>query len=104
MSSVKMKWMGEEATQKIKEKLEIRLETSVKRIVTLTKAELPRQTGALAESVDYRIDGLKGSWGSDLDYAADVEFGTRERAPDGTWRRVLNNNKNMIKETLKGNM
>lgn len=96
--------MGEEATQKIKDKLETRLDTSVKRIVDLTKAELPRQTGALAESVDYRINGLDASWGSDLDYAADVEFGTRDRAPDGTWRRVLNTNKNMIKETLKGNI
>lgn len=104
MSSVKMVWMGEEATNKFKEKLEVRLETSLKRIVTLTKAELPRQTGALAESVEYRINGLEGSWGSDIDYASDVEFGTRERAPDGTWRRVLNNNKNMIKETIKGNM
>ena len=102
--SIEFKWKGEEVTKLINQRLENRLETAVRRVVDQTKAELPRDTGRLADSVEYRMDGLKGYWGTDVEYASEVEFGTRERAPDGTWRRVTEQSKPMIKETLKGNM
>ena len=105
MGSIDLKWMGEEARADIMKRLDIRLETAVKRVADATKAQLPRDTGTLAESVETIVeDGkLKAYWGTDVEYASDVEFGTRKQAPDGTWRRVTEESKPMIKNTLTGN-
>ena len=105
MGSIDLKWMGEEARVDIMKRLDTRLETAVKRVADATKAQLPRDTGTLAESVETIVeDGkLKAYWGTDIEYASAVEFGTRDRPPDGTWRRVTEESKPMIKDTLMGN-
>lgn len=101
MSQVKLKWMGEEVYNKIKLRLGLNLKDAVTHVAEKTRAELPRQTGALAASVGVKGRGHTAWWGSDLDYASEVEFGTRDRPPDGTWRRVLEREKQKMVEELK---
>ena len=99
---VDAKWRGDEASKAIKDRLHSRLEKSLQLLVNETKIQLPVLTGKLRDSVQYNIDGLRGSWGSDVEYASAVEFGEEGRSPDGTWRRVTEQNKGNIKEILKG--
>ena len=101
MSKIDLKWMGEQASNKIKVRLGLNLKDAVTHVAERTRAQLPRQTGALAESVGVKGRGLQAWWGSDLEYASDVEFGTRERAPDGTWRRVLEQEKKTMVDIIK---
>lgn len=99
---IKVEWFGDKVSKDIKDRLSARLSVGLSKIVEETKAELPRQTGNLAESVRYSVTGLDGKWGTDVEYASEVEFGTEDRAPDGTWRRVMDRNKGPLKDILVG--
>lgn len=102
--SIEMKWMGEEVSEKIKRELEVSLGVAVSVVAKRTSSQLPKQSGALASSVKYYITKneyeIIAYWGSDLPYASEVEFGTRDRAPNGTWRRVIEFSKPEIRNFL----
>lgn len=97
-----IKWMGDKVKEKIEKRLASRLKKAVRNVSKETAAQLPKDTGRLADSVDYISEGLEASWGTEVEYASDLEFGTRDKGPDGTWRRVLEQKKQEMKETLKG--
>lgn len=98
-----LKWHGDKISKNLKDRLFRNQVEGIEDIANKTRANLPRDTGRLASSVKTQHDRatLTSYWGSDLEYASDVEFGTQEQAPDGTWRRTVETNKQKLKETLK---
>jgi hypothetical protein len=98
--SVKIKWLGDKVVKDMQKRLAENLREAVTHVAENTRAALPQDTGALAASVGVKGRGLEAYWGSDLDYASDVEFGTQEQGPDGTWRRVLEQSKPEMRKIL----
>lgn len=96
----KVIWKGDKLTAKYVNRLTTKLRGAIQDIANKTASELPRQTGRLAESVQVKSRSTENTvnvwWGTDVEYASDVEFGTQEKAPDGTWRRVAEQEKGNI--------
>lgn len=95
-----LKWMGEQVTRKLETKLSRGLSRGLNNVARKISAALPRVTGKLADSVDVKVDKLEGSIGTDVPYASFVEFGTIHQEPNGTWRRVLHEEKNNLKRDI----
>jgi hypothetical protein len=101
MSSIDLIWKGEEVTKLIEARLAKNLRASVTHVAEATRSQLPQDTGRLAASVQVKGRHLEAYWGSDVEYASDLEFGANGKAPDGTWRRVLDQEKATMVEILK---
>lgn len=76
----KLTWYGEEVTAELNKELAERLEVASMAIQSEAQMLCPVDTGTLTLSIDHLVlpEELEGWIGTDVEYAAYVEFGTRK--------------------------
>ena len=106
MADVKMSWSGDQILAKTNQLKKTALEAGANMVKADAKLRAPVDTGQLRASIQHQVQEDYADIGTNVEYAASVEFGTARQRPQPYLRPALDENseqiKNVIAEILKG--
>ena len=96
-----VKWYGKEAIRKLEIANQAGLTAAAILVQGQAKLLCPVDTGRLRNSIVYQVSKDDATIGTDVEYAAYVEFGTRGRKPKSYLRLAIDKNKQEIKDVFR---
>lgn len=101
MRDVSLTWRGAEYAARVAAAKDVGVEKAALVVQKDAMEKAPVDTGTLRNSITYRLTGGgTAQVGSNLDYAASMEFGGSRQAPRGYLGPALTQNRQAIKDLI----
>ena len=92
---------GEEVTEELTKRVQSALKEAAVLVQDDAKRECPVDTGTLRSSINYQVDGMTASIGTNVEYAPYVHEGTSKMAGRPFLMNAAEKNKEKIKSLIK---
>lgn len=92
---------GEEVTEELAKRIESAMKEAAVLVQDDAKRECPVDTGTLRSSINYTVDGMTASIGTNVEYAPYVHEGTSKMAGRPFLTSAAEKNKEKIKSLIK---